>query len=46
LRQRIARAGRELVEERYTWRVVAEQYETLYRTLSLAHAKDKVRSEA
>lgn len=46
LRQRLARAGRELVEERYTWRIVAEQYEALYRTLSLARAKSKVRAES
>ncbi len=45
LRQRIARAGRELVEERYTWRVVAEQYEALYRALSLTRAKRNVFSE-
>ncbi len=45
LRQRIARAGRELVEERYTWRVVAEQYESLYRNLSVARAKRQVFSE-
>jgi glycosyltransferase involved in cell wall biosynthesis len=46
LRQRIARAGRELVEERYTWRVVAEQYEALYRALSLTRAKRNVFSQA
>ncbi len=31
LRQNIARAGRQLIEERYTWQRVSEQYEELYR---------------
>ena len=33
LRTRLAVAGRELIEEHYTWRRVAESYEALYRTV-------------
>jgi len=45
LRQQLAHAGRELIEERYTWGAVTEQYETLYRTLALTRAKNNVRAE-
>jgi glycosyltransferase involved in cell wall biosynthesis len=34
LRKSMARAGRALIEERYTWRRVAERYEDLYREIS------------
>ncbi len=39
LRQRLALAGRELIEKRYTWRGVAQQYEVLYRELALVHTR-------
>lgn len=34
LRQRLALAGRQLVESRYSWRQVAERYVALYRSLA------------
>ncbi len=42
LRRQIAAGGRELVEKHYTWRCVANAYETLYETVIREH-KDRAR---